>query len=144
MFIATQDFGEIEIESKDIISFVQPIFGFENLRQFVMIQDQNIGQQFAWLQSVENHAVCFILIDSAILAKKYPPAWPEDITKVLSQDGLLEPKCWNLAVIPKSFKDTTVNLKSPIFIDANKKLGVQLILEEDYPIRYPLLLRKKG
>jgi flagellar assembly factor FliW len=121
MFITTRDFGRVEVKPHDIVHFVQPIFGFEGLSQYVMIQDKAIGQQFVWLQSIESHDVCFILIDPAMLAKKYPPAWSEDIVQLLRKYDMQQSKCWNIAVIPEAFKDTTINLKSPVLIDPEQK-----------------------
>ena len=41
MKIETRDFGILEIEEKNIITFKQPIFGFEEFTQFVLVNDSN-------------------------------------------------------------------------------------------------------
>jgi len=137
--ILTRDFGEVEVSPKNIVDFVQPIYGFEKLRQFVVIQDKNIGEHFVWLQSIEDQNVCFILTDPAIVTKKYPPKLSEDYIRILKKNKLKDPKYWTMTVIPESFKDATVNLKSPVLIDQETQKGMQIILDDDYPLRHPLI-----
>ena len=43
--------------------------------------------------------------------------------------------CWVLMVIGETFRDSTVNLKSPVIINHKTNLAVQVILDQDYPIR---------
>ena len=52
MKIETRDFGEMEIDPKEVVEFLSPIYGFENLRRFVLLYDDNIPP-FTWLQSIE-------------------------------------------------------------------------------------------
>ncbi len=61
MQIETRDFGRAEINEKDIITFVKPILGFEEYTRFVMLIDDEITG-FAWLQSVEEKELCFIIV----------------------------------------------------------------------------------
>ena len=42
MKIETRDFGILEIEERNIITFKQPIFGFEEYTQFVLVNDSNM------------------------------------------------------------------------------------------------------
>ena len=39
---------------------------------------------------------------------------------------------------PEDYKDTTVNLKSPIVINIAENIGTQVILQTDYPFRFPV------
>ena len=49
-------FGILEIEERNIITFKQPIFGFEEYTQFVLVNDSNMGNGICWLQSIEQKA----------------------------------------------------------------------------------------
>ncbi|MDE7288773.1 MAG: flagellar assembly protein FliW, partial [Oscillospiraceae bacterium] len=49
----------------------------------------------------------------------------------------------SLAVVPEEYKNTTVNLKSPIMINVEKMLAAQVIASEDYPIKFPIF-KKEG
>ena len=52
--------------------------------------------------------------------------------------------CWVIAVIGDTFRESTVNLKSPIIINHKTNLGMQVILDQDYPIRQPIFDSKGG
>ena len=46
-------------------------------------------------------------------------------------------------MVPEDYKDTTVNLKSPILVNSEKMLAVQTIAAENYPIKFPIF-KKEG
>lgn len=137
MKIATRDFGEVEIAENAVYTFRQPILGFEEYRKFVILFDENVGQQFAWLQSTEEPQLCFIMFDPEGLREPYSPVLPTEVDEVLEGSG--EYNCWVLATIGKEFSKTTVNLKSPIILCNEKHFAAQVVLEQPYPIRYPLI-----
>lgn len=138
MKIATRDFGEISIEEKDIMTFVQPIFGFEALTRYVILLDDTLDGEFLWLQSVENPDVCFVLASAAQLVPGYQPTCPQEVKKALGE-GVYETRL--VLVVADDFRCSTVNLKSPIYMNLTTKQALQTILEDSYPIRYPLFLQ---
>lgn len=135
MDIATRDFGVMTVEEKDIITFRQPIFGFESLTRFVMLMDDTLNGEFIWLQSVEDSGICFVLANPRSFLPSYAPQLPGEVRKALG-DGMLE--LWLVMVVKQDFKASTVNLKSPIVLNLTENTGMQLILEDELPIRYPL------
>lgn len=140
MKIKTRGFGEVEISEKDIITFVKPVLGFEEYKQFVMLMDDEVGNGFAWLQSVEEPELCFVLANPQLLGKEYDPTVDEDSLKAL--DGKITEK-WLMAVIKDDIKDTTVNLKSPVIINTEKFIGAQIVSEDNLPVRYGLFSGKE-
>lgn len=131
MNIETRDFGTIEAEQQDIITFVEPILGFEELCSYVILFDQAQCPEFAWLQSVDSKDACFILADPRILGEKYTPQLPRDITKDLGEGELM---LWLIAVVYEDFGKSTVNLKSPIVLNPATRKASQVVLEQKYPI----------
>lgn len=136
MTIETRDFGSVEIDEKEIVDFRAPIFGFDDLRKFVLLSDSEAGDGIFWLQSVEEKDVCFILLDPLEVGFDYHPKWPDDTTELLKLDEY--PAVLVIAVVPDDFTNTTMNLKSPVIINKKTKWAAQVILEEDYPIRMRL------
>jgi flagellar assembly factor FliW len=47
-------------------------------------------------------------------------------------------------VLREEFANSTINLKSPVLIDSETRYAAQVILEEDYPIRAPLMPQEGG
>lgn len=133
MQIETRDFGLAEIEEKDVVTFVKPILGFEEYSKFVMIMDQDI-QGFAWLQSVEEKELCFIIANVA-LVDGYKPAIDKDTLEALGGEYT---EMWLMASIKEDTVKTTVNLKSPLLFNMNNFTAVQAVSEDDLPFRYAL------
>ena len=135
MKVKTRDFGEVEVNAEDIISFEQKIFGFDSYTDFIMLYDDEFNGEYAWLQSVEEPELCFIIANPELLIKDYDPCYPPEVKSVLGS-GTYEK--WLIMVIRESIEDSTVNLKSPIIINFEKHKAMQVILEDEYPVRYRL------
>ncbi|NLV86642.1 MAG: flagellar assembly protein FliW, partial [Clostridiales bacterium] len=132
MLIKTRDFGEIEVSEESIFHFTQPIFGFEEYTKYAILQDVEIGGHIAWLQSLQNPELCFILIDPSGLSDIFNPVLPQGAVRMLGEGDCF---CWVIAVITENLSESTVNLKSPIFMNAETRLAAQIMLDEDYPVR---------
>ncbi len=136
MLITTRDFGKLEINEEEILEFVDPIFGFEDLKKYVLLSDDEAGAGLLWLQSLEDEDTCFILLDPHEVGLEYEPEIPEAAIKELQLNDTFAVRL--IAVVPEDFKNTTVNLKSPVLINMEKKLAGQIILDADYPLRMRL------
>jgi flagellar assembly factor FliW len=75
-----------------------------------------------------------------VAVASYSPDLSSDVGKTLGEGDYLY---WLVAVIAQDFKKSTVNLKSPVIVNPEKKLAVQTILDADLPIRFPLARRRK-
>lgn len=139
MKIKTRDFGEIEIDPAEVVEFLSPIYGFEELRRFALLYDDSVPGPFTWLQSLDDIKICFILMDPEAIRPGYAPQLPKDTRALLKlREG--EDVIWRaIAVIPQDFADATVNLKSPVVINPAGKCAAQIILDADYPIRARLM-----
>ncbi len=140
MKIQTKDFGEVEIKPEDIIEFWLPIYGFEHLKKFVFLFEEE-NQHIAWLQSLEEPETRFILIDPAVVDSGYLPKLPENIMVKLGEGEVF---IWLVAVIAEDFSKSTVNMKSPIVVNPQTGRGVQIILDGSYPIRHPLMAGREA
>lgn len=136
MIIETRDFGKLEIDEQEILNFVSPIYGYEGLGKYILLSDDEVGPGIMWLQSVENPLICFILVDPDEFGLDYYPELPQDVYGLLSIKDEMALRL--IAVVPDSYNDTTVNLKSPIVINPKEKTAAQVILDADYSIREPL------
>lgn len=134
MKIMTRDFGRVEINEEDIITFEEPIFGFDEYRRYIMVYDDEFNGEYVWLQSVDESQLCFTMANPA-LVQDYKPDFVKEACKVL---GKSEYECWLMMVVSENIKDSTVNLKSPVIINMAERKAMQLILEDEYPVKYYL------
>lgn len=132
MEIQTRDFGLIHIEENDIITFVQPIYGFEELKKYVILYDEGIGHHFAWMQSVEDANTCFIMMDPDYLSFRYCPKFTPETIEMLGDEDYI---CWCIMTLSENFEKSTVNLKSPVLINPVRRIAAQIITDGDDPVR---------
>jgi flagellar assembly factor FliW len=115
MKITTYQFGEIEFNEDSIINFSTGIFGFENLKKFLLVQTEE--GLFHWLNSVEQPEIAFPVILLRVIDESFPKTEEHEAFGVVTFN-------------PDPLK-VTVNMKAPIYIDQNNKSGYQTILDED-------------
>jgi flagellar assembly factor FliW len=137
----TRDFGEIEVEAGQMLNFQQPIFGFDDYRQYAVLHDPDAGEDIAWLQSLEEPDLCFVLVNARVISTLYEPDLPVGLDKMIGEG---EFECWLIAVIREEFDKSTINLKSPVLINWKSGFGAQVILEGNYPVRHPLIGEAEG
>jgi len=64
--VKTTRFGDIEIDEKDVITLPSGIIGFPELKQYVLL-DHDQDSPFKWLQSLEDGAIAFVMINPMLL-----------------------------------------------------------------------------
>lgn len=135
MKYATRDFEEIEIADSARLDFSQPPFGFEAYKKYALIYDDEIGRGIVWLQSLEEPGLCFLLMDPTPLSPGFSPELPAGAEQLLGEGDC---ECWVTLTVHAKPENATVNLKSPVFINHHTGRGAQIMLEQDYPVRFPL------
>lgn len=138
MTIQTRDFGLMELDENATVEFSSPIFGFEDLKRYVLLSDDEMGPGLIWLQSLEKPEICFIMMDPVEVGFEYFPEVSKEAMEELELNDTSEAIIRTIAVVPDDFKDATVNLKSPVLINPKTQRAAQVILEADYPIRMRL------
>lgn len=134
----TRLFGPIDIKEDKIIYFEQGIIGFPELKHFALIFDSEREEKSAimWLQSMEDGDIAIPVMSPDPMLPDYHPMVNEALLKPLG--GLTEENTYILVTVrvPEQIQDISVNLKAPIIINSDSNKGSQLIVEDDYEIRY--------
>lgn len=140
MQIQTKYFGTIEIKTETIINMVQPIYGFESLKQYTLISDEEIGTDLMWFQSIDDKDVCFMLANPERFVQDMKiEIQTNDLSIVDTQDSKdLDVLC--IVSLGETFEESTLNLKSPIVLNSKNNQGAQLILNQDLPFKSRLVL----
>ncbi len=123
MKINTYQFGEVEFTEDKIINFKSGLFGFEELKKYLFIKPDD--SYFYWLNSIENPGLAFPLFGVRALDDQFP------------QEENFE--AFAIVTLNSDPLKMTVNLKAPVYINQNDKLGIQKIVDTDkYPVHYNL------
>lgn len=140
--IKTRDFDEIEVTSDEIITFPNGIFAFENYKKYIFICPLGTGKYPVWLQSVENPDLCFILFNPLEFCKGYRITVIDDDLTPIELDNDDDAQFFVIAVVPENHMDATVNLKSPIVLNTKNNKAAQIIVADDYPIKFPVFAKE--
>ncbi len=138
MKLNTDYIGEVEYSKEDIIRFPEGIFGFEEHTEFIIVGELYKEFPFVWLQSLKDENVVFVLTDPFLFVEEYDFSLSEENVAKLEIAGPEELQIYGICVVPKETENTTLNLKSPLVINVNKRTGIQVILEESWPYKYRL------
>ena len=140
--VKTRDFDEIEISEKEIITFPQGLFAFEEEKKFILLTPLGEGKSPVWLQSTENPSLCFIMFSPFEFCPDYRVTVPDEDISFLEIADHKDAAFYVIAVIPENNMDSTVNMKSPVIINTANHLGGQVIAAENYPIKFPVFAKE--
>ncbi len=133
MKINTNFFGEIEIDDKEIIVFEKGMIGFEDINRFALVGEENLFVE--WLQSVDE-ATSFAVMDPFIADSDYNFEIPDNILEELNIKDKNEIIIRTVVIIPEDITKIRTNLQAPVIINLKEKKAAQIMLDDNYPIRY--------
>jgi len=131
MIIQTKYLGELQIDEEQIIHFPKGLLGFENNKDFVLLDVPN-NEYFKFLQDINNSYICFLLVNPWDFYDDYEVELSsEDLLKI-DVDHYEEEQLLILTIVTlnENFKDSTTNLLAPVAINLFAKKGKQFVLNE--------------
>jgi flagellar assembly factor FliW len=137
MEIESTRFGRMLVDDDRVLNFPNGLLGFPNHTRFALIQT---GEEnyFLWLQSIDEPGLAFVVADPATFFKDYDVPVREEAQRDLA---LTDPKFVQVFVICNKVGDwLTGNLLGPLVVNAENRLGIQVVLtEKRWTTRQPLL-----
>jgi flagellar assembly factor FliW len=130
--------GEVEYTEEDIIEFVDAMYGFEDKTKFLLIGNVEPDLPFHWLQSLEDEKLTFVITDPFLFVDKYDFELDDFTVEQLEIESVEELMIYTTVIIPENVEEITVNLKSPIIVNAKKKIAKQIILKENFAFKHKI------
>lgn len=131
-------FGIFEVADDTVLSFPSGLLGFPDQHRYVIL-DHDTDVPFKWLQSLDESALAFVVIDPALFHADYRVDFTHE---ALAEVGSGEGEEMTLAVILTIPSDdpgrVTANLRGPLLMNPRTRLCKQLVLSDEFPTRYPL------
>jgi len=141
MQLETSRFGTVEYGPNDVITFTQPILGFQEFRRFILLPGPQ-GNAVRWLQSTDKGDLAFIIMDPRQIVPEYALELGAHELTELAVTKVEELEVYTLVVVPHDSTQVRTNLRAPILISLKHRLAKQTILERsDYPIQFYLAPR---
>lgn len=135
MKLETTRFGIVEIQSNDILFFRYGLFGFETQQQWVLLSDLN-NSAVAWLQSMTNPEVALPVVSPRRFVNQYQVQLDERQIALLSLSK--EEQAAVLVVVSRNGQTLTCNLRAPIVVNLDRRVGCQVVTADEQPLQYPL------
>jgi len=138
MLIHSTQLGDIEVSEEKIIGFPHGLPGFPAEKAFAFLPYQ-IDSPFAYLQSVVEPKLIFLVVDPFAFFKDYEFQLRDEITQELGLLASNLPQIINIVSVPGKTEEMTANLLAPIVINVQNSKAMQVILEKTtYTTRHRL------
>ena len=146
MQLTTRVFGDIDISDDKILTFPKGIIGFPEYTKFALIYDEDDKKShIKWLQSMDEGELALPVIDPSVVKPDYEVEIAEEYIENIGETNEENTFILTTITVPQEVEKLTVNLKAPIVINTEKAIGGQWIVENDFPVKYPVydILQKK-
>ena len=135
MRIDTQRFGTIRLNADQLFLFPQGLIGMESLRQWALMPDPD-NDSVAWLQSASRGDRAVPVISPRAFFSGYRVhVTRRELASLHIQPGA---EMYVLTAVAGHVGKLTTNLRSPLLLNLNRRLGCQIITSDDQPIRQPI------
>lgn len=138
--VQTTRFGPIEVDEDLIVRLPHGMIGFEDCVRFVVLH-QDPDNVLRWFQCIDDGSVAFPIMDPYVYDAGYSPTIaPSDAAEI----GLTEetPRLvFAVVTIPRDDPaGLTVNLLGPIIVNAETRIGKQVVVtDECYKTKHRIL-----
>ena len=128
MKINTKAYGSIEVDEKQKITIQDGLFGFEDFKDYVLLDAQQ--QPFYWLQSMDEKEIAFVLINPFIFRPDYEANIVNNELLDIGIDVPDKAMIFSIVTIPQDGSPMTANLQGPLVINRDSRVGKQAILPD--------------
>lgn len=137
--VKTTRFGEIEVKEADVINLPQGLIGFPELKEYIIL-DHDRESPFKWLQSLDDGAIAFVLINPLLFNPQYEVEVTEaevsDLDLTDEEDAIISV----IITMPSNPQNMTANLKAPLVFNLKNRKGKQIILNDNkYTTRHNII-----
>jgi len=147
MQIQTTRFGTVTLEADDILLFPHGLIAFEDCRHWVLLNDGD-NDSLGWLQSVSRAEVALPVVSP----RRFVPGYQVRVARTQLQPLELAQfdSAFVLSIVSKDGPSLTVNLKAPLVVNLDRRLGRQVITTDEQPVALAIgqplrsLLRKSA
>lgn len=135
----TTRFGEIEVLEEEVIKLPSGLIGFPELSRFILL-DHDKNSPFKWLQSLDDGAIAFVLINPLLFRSSYTVEVTEaevsDLELTSEEDAVISV----IITMPSNPQNMTANLKAPLIFNLKNRMGKQIILNNpNYSTRHNVM-----
>lgn len=137
--VKTTRFGDLDVKQEDVIVLPSGLIGFPELKQYVLL-DHDKGSPFKWLQSLDDGAIAFVLINPLLFKPDYAVEVGEGEVADLNIESEDDAVISVIITMPSNPMKMTANLKAPLIFNLKNRKGKQIILSSSlYTTRHNVM-----
>jgi flagellar assembly factor FliW len=125
--VATKPYGLIEVDERQKIHFPKGLFGFEGIKDYLLLDADR--QPFYWLQAREVEQLAFILINPFLFRPDYELNIDDEELKAVGITSVDKALVFSIVTM-LSGSPMTANLQGPLVINRDTHIGLQAILSD--------------
>lgn len=136
MLLETTRFGTVQIEVDDILLFPNGLFAFSHLRHWVLLADAE-NEAVGWLHCVSDPQVAVAVVSP----RRFVPQYQVRVgrNQLASLDLAPDSPAYVLTIVSKEEGKLTVNLRAPLIVNLDRRLGRQVVTTDDQPLRHVIV-----
>lgn len=120
-------FGQIEVDPDTVITFANGLPGFPDCKRYKLLHEEGPNPQVLWLQSLDDTAVCFSVIEADRLGLNYQIVLSDEECAAI---GLNAPEDVRLLLIlarkqEAPAQDIRANVQAPIVLNLQTRQAFQ-------------------
>jgi len=135
MDICTTRFGSVTVEADDILLFPTGLVGFEECRHWVILADSD-NNAVAWLQCITHPDVAVPVISPRRFIPEYQVRVSRSELAPLQLAGI--DNAYVLAIVSRNGENLTLNLKAPVVVNLDGRVGRQIITNDEQSLQHVL------
>ena len=138
MKVNTTRFGTIDVDEDQVVTLTEGMLGFSECGRYVLMDDE-IGDPFLWMQSLDIPSLAFVVIDPAVILPSYHFSVKKEQIKSLDTEDINDLQVHVIVTMASNILDVTVNLQGPLVVNKEKRIGTQIVLNDpNFSTRHPL------
>jgi flagellar assembly factor FliW len=135
-------FKDLVYSKEDVLQFPAGIPGFETYKEFVIVTIPEYNP-FEWLVCIDGSKLRFAVINPMLFNPDYAPAIVKEQLEDLQIENAEDILLFAIVTIRENPLESTANLIGPVVINKKKRIGKQVIIDDDrYSTQEPILRKK--
>jgi flagellar assembly factor FliW len=134
-------FSNLVYSKDDVISFPAGIPGFEKAKEFVLASVPDYVP-FEWLVCINGSSLRFAIINPLLFRSDYSPTMVKEQLEELKIERPEDVLLYCIVTIRENPLESTANLIGPVIINKKRRIGKQIIVDDDRYTTQELILRK--
>jgi flagellar assembly factor FliW len=138
MDVFTTRFGVLSVQPQDEIVFEHGLIGLEDCRRWVVLTD-SANSALGWLQNLDQGHIAVGVVSPRRFVRDYQLRVDSADLRTLGLATIRDAEV--VVIASRQPSGITLNLRAPLVINVEKRLGCQVIAKDEHPVQYPLDLQ---